>query len=309
MSVDFTVIFDSIGSLFMIILTGFIASRKKIITESMNKGLIDLLIQIALPCMILSSFIFTYDDSIKTNVVKTFYLSLAAYGIIIILSYILVIPVKGDKKTILHFANVFVNTGYIGFPILNAVYGSEGVVYGSIFNMFFVVLVWTYGLMLYKGNLQGKELKAEIIKILLNPSILAVCAGILIMLTRASIPAFLLSAVRSVGSMTGPLSMIIIGMILSNVKPRNYLKDWTLYYGTAVKLAIIPGIILGLALWAGDLTKPAHTVIIMSAMPASAMTSIFAEQYDREKEFAAVYVSLTTLLSLVSSVVLLKIIL
>ena len=306
---DLSVVIDRVVSLFIIIMVGLFASRKKIITESVNKGLIDLLIQIALPCMILSSFIFTYDDTIISNVKKTFYYSVAAYGIIAIASYLLLIPIKDNKKTILHFANVFVNTGYVGFPILNAIYGSEGVVYGSIFNIFFVMFVWTYGLMLYKGNLKRKDLRVEIKKILLNPSIIAVCLGLVIMIFEVQIPAPILTAVRSIGNITGPLSMLIIGVILSNVRLKSHLQDWRLYYGTFIKLVLIPAIIYCIMLVIGERSKVAHTIIVMAAMPASAMTSIFAQQFDKEKEFAALVVSVTTLLSLGSSAVLLRLIL
>ena len=155
-----TAIINSVISLFIMILVGLYGAKRNIINDKLNKGLTDILIQIALPFMIVSSFIFSYDETIKDNIIKTFYYSLLAYILIIILSYLVLIPVKENKKTVLHFANVFVNTGYIGFPILNAIYGPEGVIYGSIFNMFFVILVWTYGIMLYEGKLnQFNEFK------------------------------------------------------------------------------------------------------------------------------------------------------
>lgn len=128
-------IIDSVFSLFIMILVGVHGSKKKIITSEMNKGLTDILIQIALPFMIAASFIFTYDDTIKSNIIKTFYYSLVAYIIMIAVSYLLLLPVKNDKKTILHFANIFTNTGYVGFPILSSIYGVEGVIYGSIVNL------------------------------------------------------------------------------------------------------------------------------------------------------------------------------
>jgi len=305
---ELSVILQSVLSLFIMILTGVYASKRKIITTQINKGLTDILIQVALPFMILSSFIYSYDDSIKSNVIKTFYYSLAAYIIIIALSYLLLLPVKRDKKTILHFANVFMNTGYVGFPILNSIYGPEGVVYGSIFNMFFVILLWTYGLVLFKGSFNNKELKEEIRKILLNPSIIAVCIGIIVMVFDLSLPGALLSSIKSIGGITGPLSMIIIGVILSKVKISKYLGDWTIYYGAAAKLIIIPFSMYLISLLAVEPSKAANTVIVMSAMPASAMTSILAESFDREKEYAAVIVSVTTLLSLITATVLLKII-
>ena len=158
---EMSVIIESVFSLFIIILVGVYGSKKKIITAKINKGLIDILIQIALPFMILSSFIYTYDNTIKSNVIKTFYYTILAYIIMTAVSYLILLPVKNDKKTILHFANVFTNTGYVGFPILNSVYGAEGVVYGSIFNMFFVIFLWTYGLILFQGNFE---------KVSVNPS-------------------------------------------------------------------------------------------------------------------------------------------
>lgn len=210
------------------------------------------------------------------------------------------------KKTILHFANVFTNTGYVGFPILNSIYGAEGIIYGSIFNMFFVIFVWTYGIILFKGNIERKDLKGELKKILLNPSIIAVCIGIIIMVFDIQLSGAVLSSIKSIGSITGPLSMIIIGVILSDVKIKEYIRDWTLYYGITTKLIIIPVIIYLISLLLGEASKAINTVIIMTAMPASAMTSILAESYDKEKDYAAVIVSMTTLLSLISVTVLLK---
>lgn len=306
---DISVIVESVISLSIIILVGFYSGKKKIINPQINKGLIDVLIHITLPFMILSSFIFTYDDTIKSNVIKTFYYSIGAYIIVAIVSYLLLLPIKDDKKIILHFANVFTNTGYVGFPILNSIYGAEGIIYGSIFNMFFVIFVWTYGIILFKGNIEQNQFKNEFRKIFLNPSIIAVCIGILIMVFDIQVPRAILSSIRSIGNITGPLSMIIIGVILSDVKIKEYVKDWTLYYGIATKLIIIPIIIYLISLLLGESSKAVNTVIIMTAMPASAMTSILAESFNKEKDYAAVIVSVTTVLSLISVTVLLRTIL
>ena len=267
-------IINSVISLFIMILVGVYSSKKKIITPAMNKGLTDILIKIALPFMILTSFMFTFDDNIKSNIIKTLFYSLAAYIIVIFISYLLLIPVKGDKKTILHFANVFTNTGYVGFPILFSIYGPEGVIYGSIFNMFFVIFVWTYGLLLFKGKLEKEDLRNEVKNIILNPSIIAVFLGIIILVFNIQLPQALFSSMNSIGSMTGPLSMIILLLFFL----------------------------------IGDMSKAAITVMIMVAMPASAMTSIFAESFNKENEYAAIMVSATTLLSLITVPMLLKII-
>ncbi|MFA5523025.1 MAG: AEC family transporter [Tissierellales bacterium] len=100
--------------------------------------------------------------------------------------------------------------------------------------------------------------------------------------------------------------MIIIGVILSDVKIKEYAGDWILYYGITTKLIIIPIIIYLISLLLGEPSKAINTVIIMTAMPASAMTSILAKKFDKEKDYAGVIVSMTTLLSLISVTVLLK---
>lgn len=297
---DIAVVLDNILALFIMIFVGAYGQRRKIITEDIKKGLVNILIQIALPFMIFSSFIYTFDNTIKENVVRTIYYSLGAYILMGVVSYLVLWPVKNDKKIILHFANVFVNTGYVGFPILNAMYGPEGVVYGSIFNIFFVLLIWTYGVILFKGRLTVGELKKEIKKALLNPSILAVCVGLLIMFLNIKIPSVILYASRGIGNLTGPLSMMIIGCILSTVKLKIYMRDWTVYYGAMIKLVLIPMIIYLAALFIGTSSIAKNSVIIMSALPASAMTSILADAFDKEKEYAAFVVSITTLLSLFS---------
>lgn len=144
--------------------------------------------------------------------------------------------------------------------------------------------------------------------LLFNPSIIAVIIGIIIMVFNIKIDGALLQSIKSIGSITGPLSMLIIGVILSHVKIKQHIKDWTVYYGIIIKLLHIPAVIYLMSLITGDSSKAVCSVIIMTAMPASAMTSIFAEIYDKEKDFAAIIVSATTLLSLITIPVLIKLI-
>jgi hypothetical protein len=300
-------ILKSVISLFLIILVGFYGSKKKIITRELNKGLIDLLLNIALPIMVVSSFMFTFDDLIKGNVFKAFYYSFAAYLIMIAFSYLLIIPVKCDKRLIIHFANIFTNTGYIGFPVLNAIFGPEGVVYGSIFNMFFVIFVWTYGINIFRGKIEKEYLKQEIIKAILNPSVIAVVIGVIILIFNLKIPNILMQSINSIGSMTGPLSMIIVGASLSNIKSGNHLLNWKIYYGIVTRLIIIPTILYVFSLLICDTSIVADSVIIIASMPAATMTSIFAESYEKEKDFATITVLATTLLSIFTIPLLIRI--
>lgn len=301
-------IINSVISLFLIMLVGVYGSKKGIINSNVSKGLTGILLDITLPCMIITSFSFQYDESVKSNVLKTFYYSFSVYIIIAMVSYLLMFPIKKEKKTILHFANIFTNTGYIGFPILNVLYGAEAVMYGSIFNIFFTIFLWTYGIIIFKGKMEKKELGKEMFKALRNPSLIAVYIGIIMMIFDLKLPKIILASVNSIGSMTGPISMIIVGALSYKVNIKEHLKDWTVYYGIAVKLIMIPAVLYFISLLIRDRTIVSNSVIILASMPAAAMTSIFADSFNTKKDYAAVIVVATTLLSVFTLPVLLRVI-
>jgi malate permease and related proteins len=301
-------IIKSVISLFLIMLVGIYGSKRGIINSSVSKGLTDILLEITLPCMIITSFSIPYDEAVKSNVLKAFCYSLAVYIIIAIVSQLLMLPIIKEKRTILHFANVFTNTGYIGFPILNAIYGAEAVIYGSIFNVFFVIFLWTYGIMMFKGKIEKKELTKEILKALRNPSLIAVYIGLAMMLFNLKLPGIISTSASSIGSMTGPISMIIVGALSYKINIKNFLMDWTVYYGITVKLVVIPAVLYLISLLIKDRSIVSNSVIILASMPAAAMTSIFADSFNIKRDYAAVIVVSTTLLSIFTLPILLRII-
>ncbi len=295
-------------SLFLIMIVGLVGRKRNIITPETNRGMIEVLLRILLPFMIVSSFSFSYDESIKMNVIKAFYYSFIAYIIIIGLSLLLTKPIKDEKRTILHFANVFTNTGYIGFPILNVIYGPEAVVYGSIFNMFFVLFLWTYGVRIFKGKMDKEEIKREVFKALVNPSVLAVYIGVTMMAFDLKFPDLVAKSIAAVGSMNGPLSMIIVGAIFADVNIKSHLGDWTIYYGILMKMVLIPAILCLIATIIKDRSIVINSIIILGSMPSAAMTSIFAENFNFKKDYATIIMVVTTLISILTVPVLIRVI-
>ena len=302
---DLSVIVNGVISLFLIILVGVYAAKKRIITKEINKGLTNILLKITLPCLVVSSFIFDLSDELKDNIIRCFIYSPLVLIISIVISYILLIPIKGEKKIIIQFANVFSNCGFIGFPIVFSIYGNEGVIYASIFNLFFTAFLWTYGVILFNGKMKREDIK----KVLLNPAIVAVFIGLIIMIFGFDIPSVLSSTLDLVGNMTSPLSMIIVGVILGNAKIISYLKDKTIYYSAFLKLIIMPCILILISKLLKDTSLVIKTLIIVTAMPAAAMTSILSESFDKESEYSAVIVFITTLFSVITFPILLNFIL
>ena len=290
------IVLNKIIGLFLIILVGVYGTKKKIINEEVDKGLRRILLEITLPLMIINSFTITFEESMKKNVLMAF-----IYSIIFmigggIISYIFLLPLKSEKKRILHFANVFSNCGFIGFPLINSIYGAEGVVYTSIFNMIFTISLWTYGVMIFTNSLSKENIK----KVFINPAVIAVYIGIVIMILKINVPSFIIDTTKIVGDMTAPISMIIVGSILSNVNVKDIFKEKSIYYGALIKLIIIPSILYLISILIKDKSNVINTLIILQGMPAAAMTSILAADYNTEKEYSAIVVFVTTLLSIIT---------
>ncbi len=298
------IVLNKIISLFLIILIGVYGSKKNIINEEINKGLRRILLEITLPLLVINSFSFEFSDGMGKNVLTAFIYSITFMALGAIISYIFLFPLKGEKKKILHFANVFSNCGFIGFPIINSLYGAEGVVYTSIFNMVFTIALWTYGVMIFSDKMSKKKIK----KVLVNPAIIAVYIGIPIMLLNIKLPTFLLDTTKIVGDMTAPISMIIVGSILSKVRIKDVFKEVSIYYEALIKLIIIPLILFLIKIIIKDNTTVINTIIVLQAMPAAAMTSIFAADFNKEKEYSAKVVFITTLLSIITIPIITKII-
>lgn len=298
------IVLNKIISLFLIILIGIYGSKKNIINEEINKGLRRILLEITLPLLIINSFSFEFSDGMGKNVLTSFIYSITFMALGAIISYIFLFPLKGEKKKILHFANVFSNCGFIGFPIINSLYGAEGVVYTSIFNMVFTIALWTYGVMIFSDKMSKENIK----KVLLNPAIIAVYIGIPMMLFKVKLPSFILDTTKIVGDMTAPISMIIVGSILAKVRIKDLFKEISIYYGALIKLIIIPLGLIIIKIFLNDNTTIINTIIVIQAMPAAAMTSIFAADFNKEKEYSAIVVFITTLLSIITIPIISKII-
>ena len=289
-------VYEGIVSLFIIMIIGIYARKKDIITDEINKGLTDILLKISLPLLIISSFNITYSDELKLNVMKSFYYSIITFVISVIVSKILLKLIKSNNKYILQFSNVFSNCGFVGFPIVEGIYGKEGLIYASVFNMIFTIFVWTYGVSLFTGGISKENIK----KVISNPSIIAVCIGMLIMIFKINLPSIILNPIETVGSITSALSMLIVGAIIANINIKDYIKDLSLYYGVVIKLLIIPILIYFVLLLLPGPLKVIKVMVLLSAMPTAAMAPIFAESFEKDRGYASVLLFLTTLFSVIS---------
>lgn len=293
----YNLIINQILVLFIIIGVGFILRKKNFINKEINKGLSNLLMDITLPALIISSLAIKINHRLIHNIKLITILSIIIYLAVIFFTKIIVnhLSLSSEKKTVFRFLIVFGNVGYMGYPILNAIYPKYGIFYGVFNNLVFNILIWTFGIYIFTKDQSNNKIQWNK---LFNNGIIAIVIGIILLLTDYKLPKPISEAIEIIGNMTFPLSMLVIGYSIGEVKIINMFKNKHLILLSFLKLLFIPFIIyISLNLFQ---FPPIITTIsiILFAMPAAASGVIFAERFEGDYKFAAEGIILTVLLSL-----------
>lgn len=289
--------------LFLIIGVGYYSRKRNIINDEVNKGLTKLLLEVTMPLMIVASFDYGFSKELMKNIIYMIIYSTLIHVVLIVISRVLYNKYSKEKKDILRFATVFSNCGFMGFPVVGSIFGKIGILYASIFNIPYNILSWTFGIMLYTNNKDSKNLK----KVLLNPGIIAVIIGIILFIFSIKIPQTIYSTIKLVGDITTPLSMIIVGVMIADVDFKKIFKKRSLYYIAFVRLILVPILTFAILKIIRVEELLINISIVIEAMPAAAITAIFAEAYNKEPELASEIVFFTTFLSVVTIPIIFKI--
>jgi predicted permease len=293
---EFNIVAGQVITLFVILIVGFLAGKFNIIDHIAAKKLSGVLLYITSPLLILNSFFIVFSRERLINVLWVVGSSVFMFVFSIIFSKLIFRKFNEKIQPVLRFMVIFSNCGYMGIPLAKAILGDDGAFCISFYVVIFHIFLWTYGYKMYSG--EGKQ---SIKTLLTRPTVLAVFVGMIIFLFHLPVPIPVKNAVQSVGNMTLPLSMLIIGGTISTVKLSAVFNDWKVYLGSFFRLIIMPVIAIFFAMIAKIPPMPASVLGIALSMPAAANTSIFAEHFDKDSAFASKCVTVSTLLSVVTA--------
>jgi len=280
--------------MFIYIIVGVIIVKTRILKKEARSSFIGLLINITLPCMILHSF--EQDVGIQELIAagKALIISACCCVGAYVIGRIIWRRKPAEKRAVMEFATMFSNQGNAGMPIIQLVFGSQGVFYTSFLLIPVRVLMWTLGVSLFVKQ-EGKSRW----KNLLTPSLLVVFVGLFILLTPFKLPQVASTAIANIGNMTGPLSMMLIGASLADMNLRDAM-DKDAFILSFVRLLALPVVAMVILRALGVDTLLWQVQATLIAMPAASNTAILAEMYGRDYSFAAKCVFISTILSLVT---------
>ena len=289
------IVIQQIFIIFILIGVGFLAAKFGILREEGARQITDLLLIIVIPCVIIMAFQASFEPSLIKNLLIAALLAALTHAAGILISKLIFRNEAPDRKMMLVYSTVFYNAGFFSLPLLRALLGETGVLYGSVFVAVFNLFAWTYGIRLMNGENGASKWKT-----FLNPGIISLLIALALVLFNIRLPDVVQTTLRYITGLHTPLAMIIIGCQFYLMWRNFNLRDLALWKTVLARNILIPLIMLALIFYlAQDKTLFFASVITASA-PTATNTILFATKYRQDVNTAVQTVILTTLLTIIS---------
>lgn len=311
MNLDFQALIPTCASLLLLITAGFIFRKIGLLDEDFTKKLSSLIAKGAMPFMIvhsITSLEFSTEKLIN-GILILFFGTLAHTFMALAAKLIFCRTHDLDEKKIYEYGCIFSNCAFIGYPILNALFGEIGLFYGAFYVITYNLGCWSYGVIIMS---RGKsERKITVRKMFINIGTIACTVGLALYVSQIPIPSFLQTTMNHLGSLCTPLSLIVTGSLVAAMPLKKLFLTPKLYGFCLFKLVALPVIaalilhLCGISALIGEIDLSVF-LALMIGLPPAAMTTLFANMYDVKPSYAAQLVSLGTILSPLSILVVMK---
>lgn len=298
---QFMIALTQIGIFLILICVGILTVKIKIFDAHSLEAVSKLVMQISLPCYI---FINAVNSATRQSLADSLIvvpIAVILYGILIVVSALIegVFSLQGNRKKVFRASLIFGNIGFMGIPLVTALYPGSALLYVSIFTIVDQILFWTYGVLLTKpASDGGRKISPENLKNLLSPPLVAIILGILFIVAGIHIPEVFSSVLTAAGNTSMPLALIYIGGILCTADIRPVLKCGELYTGAVVKMIALPVIcylVMSMIGLPGDM---AGTLAFIVALPGIEMVPMLAKANNSDGDYAVCAVMMTTIICL-----------
>ena len=291
---DMTPVLTQMGILVFIMAVGFVCTKLGVtgpeFTRSGSKVVLNVLL------------VFTILNSVTSAELELSLADIGIYalgffvmiGICMLLGLIMarIMRLGTNERGIAAFAVAFTNTVFVGFPVVESVFGAGGVLIATISNIPFNLFIYTLGVMLIDGSPKAMSLKS-----VLSPPMIATLIAIAFLLTGWELPAPVVECFSVISAGTVPMSMLVVGASLGSVSIKESLGNWRVYVVSLVRLIIGP-----LAVWA--VLRPfihdemfLGVVVILAACPVAMLATALTIRCGKDEAFASECVFVSTVLS------------
>ena len=290
---------EQIIQLFLMIFMGFLIVKAKLLNSEDSKILSIIVLYLIIPCVIINAFQVDYTP----QTVKGLLIALAGS----VMTQVILLIVVSILGRVFHLNEVEVasiyysNSGNLIVPIVMFILGKEWVLYGCVFMSVQLVFIWTHC-----KKIISRESTYDWRKIVLNINMISIAIGIVLFLTRIHLPAIINNTLNAVGSMIGPASMIVTGMLFAGMNFKQIFANKRVYFVSFFRLIIVPVIALflikcsQLSTFSSNGNKLMMIVFLAIITPSASTVTQMCQVYRNNSQYASAINVVTTLLAIVT---------
>lgn len=290
---------NQIIQLFIMIFMGFIIVKAKLLKAEDSKILSVIVLYLIIPCVIINAFQVDYTP----QTVKGLLIALAGS----VMTQVILLIVVSILGRVFHLNEVEVasiyysNSGNLIVAIVTFILGKEWVLYGCVFMSVQLVFIWTHC-----KKIISRESTYDWRKIVLNINMISIAIGIVLFLTRIHLPAIINNTLSAVGSMIGPASMIVTGMLFAGMDFKQIFANKRVYFVSFFRLIIVPVIALflikcsQLSTFSSNGNKLMLIVFLAIITPSASTVTQMCQVYENDSQYASAINVVTTLLAIVT---------
>ena len=286
--------------LFLLMLTGFICAKIKITGPEIANYFSRFVICISLPALLLTSFQQPFSRELLRETGLVFFISTLIFAVsfFVALIYPRIMKMKGPERGVHRYAIIIPNSGFIGYPMVEAILGPAFLFHAAIYNITFTSM--SLSLCAWLIAKEGKQSLKISWKTFVNQIVIATLVGFLFFIFAIRLPGPLYRSLKMLGDATSPLSMIVIGTTLAQANIRQVFGRPGIYVTVIIRLLALP-VLAGVVSYILGIRGPLLAMtVLLTAMPAGSSTSLLASLYQTAAEEASSLVFLSTVLNMVT---------
>lgn len=287
--------------IFALMLLGALIREAGFLHEASINDLTNIVLYFLSPMVILRAFQQQFSTSRMQTFGKLVIAVFIGYLVTILITKATFHRVKDDSfRSILMYGSIYSNNGFMGIPLAQALFASSGVFYGVASMIGFNVMSWTQGIGMFRHSTVKMTMGQKLKKILLNPNIIAILAGLIIFTCSIHLPSIVSSFLKYGSQAFTPISMIVIGSNMVGMKLKNVRVNRQMLAALVYRNLLFPLINALILLVMGIHGIPFLTTVILAACPVAGLVVLFTLQSKGDTKPAVVLMSVSTILSLVT---------
>ena len=293
-------IFNQVVIIFLLMLMGALIRKTNFLHLQSINDLTNITLYFLSPVVIIRAFEQPFSKSRFYQLVLLVVAVFLTYLVSIIIAKLIFHRVPDQNiRRIATYGSIYSNTGFMGVPLAQGLFGSVGVFYAVASMVGFNVMSWTQGIGIFR-HAKRQDLGQQVKKIILNPNIIAIILGLVMFISSYRLPKLVSGFINYTSPAFTPLSMIVIGSNLANLNLRDVKLPRALWVSLILRNLIFPIIGIPILMMLGVSGVPLLVTVILNACPVAGLVVLFTLQSGGDAKPATILMSISTILSLLT---------